>query len=342
MAGVNPILRPGEEKANDIAYDKTLEKALQTQEHAMAARMIREDPQSIIDAIKAGDFRHQTEEQLTTLWKSAHAESGRSVSMQRLQKSQQLNKQSQIISDAYSKGQELPVLEDMDPDVRAIYDVLLDKQAAGTTNTTGELDPLYYDLRGKLELGAGATPILSEHQLLEAYSVLPIDAVEELREISDKNTRLLPKMKEIRPAMTNINAQFSKLQHAASLRFEDSPESRKVVLRELEDERELLMEDTKDWFIQGDSRSDVNEKLKAVFEATDEGILKGFWSRMRSRASFGNTTKDAVRIRFEKGIVDPKAADPERVRVRAMINLLMTEDYDREVEAMIEAGWFIE
>jgi hypothetical protein len=270
------------------------------------------------------NLQYQTPQEALTLQKAAKAQQGHRIKQGQLQEAMVQNDQSKQILDQYLSTGEVPVVQDLHPDLQPQVDALNDKIANQQTDVAdGELHPLYFDLKDKLD----NVQLVDDHELLAAASVLPQEKVIELRKSAELNKQLRPKQDEVKSVIRDIDAAFDKVIEVAGT-F-DNADVASVALREIEEERGLVIEEIKQLFADGGNKNEISLAVQKTFEGKRKGILEN-----RFMTKFKTGVHEFTK-RLEKGAT-------EQERRRAIINLMMAGDYEREIEATIEAGWFDE
>jgi len=322
LEGVSPALKPDERKKFQMAYKTALDEGRAEEEKQRVHMAIMADPEKALEIIP--QTKYMTPEDQLSLMKSAKATISHKQQMSDLQLDQLENQQAGGVLDEYLNSGSVPVQQNATEDVQTQIDALNDKVASKTADMGGEqLHPIYYRYQDRLE----KLDTLSQKELLEAATVLPRNKVQELRDASKLNETLLPKQAEVKDTVKQINTGMGQLMDAAANL--DDPETAKVMLQELEEERNLLINESKQRYAKGDNRVDINSDLNSVFQAKTEGVLDAGY-----RLPFRRGTN-----RFTKQLEENAS---ERERRHALINLLMAGDFEREIEAAVDAGWFNE
>jgi len=322
LEGVSPALRPDEKKKLALAYGEALDKGRASEEKQRLHAIMLANPEKAMELIPK--LQYQTPEEQVSLFKAARATKSHEQEQGRLQRQQLENDQAGGILDQYLETGAVPT-EPVTEDLQVHVDALNEKVASGTPDVSGDqLHSLYYELQDDLE----DMEVLNDTELLEAATVLPREKVTQLREASKLNEKLRPQREKVQEVLKGLNKGMGKLMDTAAI-LQD-PETSKTMLRELEEERQLLIEETKQRFAKGDDRFDITTKLNTIFEERTKGVLDAGY-----KVPFRRGTN-----RFASHLEEGAS---ERERRHALINLLMSGDkYEREIEAAVEAGWFNE
>jgi hypothetical protein len=322
LEGVSPSLRPGERMKLTTAYDATLNEARANEEKQRVYAAILANPAAALELIPK--LKYQTPQQMLTLQKAAKAQIGHKVKQAQLQEAILQDSQSESILDQYLETGQVPPVQDLHPDLQPQVDALNDKIANQITDVTdGELHSVYYDLKDDLD----NVNVVTDVELLAAATVLPAEKIRELREDSRLNKQLRPKKDEVKSMVGLLNTKFDAVIETASM-FDDS-EIASVVMREVEQERALVIREIKQLFADGKKRNEILMATQKTFEGSKKGILESRFTKWIKTGAHDFTKK------YEK-------SNSEQERRRAIINLMMAGDYEREIEAAVQAGWFDE
>jgi hypothetical protein len=225
----------------------------------------------------------------------------------------------------YLGGEAIIPPQDMLTELQPTVDAINDNIAGDVSNAMREeLPPAYYQLQEKVD----AMTHVSDTDLLDAATVIPKEQIRELQEEVKVNRQLRPRKKEVQSIIRQVNTGFDGLETIA-IEMEDS-EITPILLRELKAERSLVIKEMKQRILKGDSRTDVIMKANNIFEDTKKGILENGWNRFWKSKSH----------EFVDELESPEAS--AQMRRRAIINLMISGKYEREIEAAIESGWFNE
>lgn len=325
LSGVAPALRPGEGDKMMRMYDAALDKARTEEEAQRFAAQVLANPHEA-EAMLPG-LKHQTPKQLLSLRSMARGQQGSKSKMGRLQKAAFKDEQSKTMLEQYLGGAAIIPPQDVHPELQPTIDALNNNIAGDVSNgVRGELPPLYYQLRENVN---NMTPV-SDTTLLDAATVVPKEQVAELQKDNEVNRKLRPRKKEVQSIVRQINTGFDALEDVA-IAMEDS-EVTPVLLRELKDERTLVVKEMKDRLLKGETHTEVIMAANNIFEDTKKGILENGWNRFWKSKSHEYVTE----------LEDDSAANIKQQRRRAIINLMISGKYEREIEAAIESGWFNE
>lgn len=323
LQGVAPALRPGEGGKMVRMYDAALDKARTDEEKQRFVAQVIADPVAAEKLIP--DLKYQTPEQALSLRSMARGQQGARNKMSRQQKAAYKDKQSKGMLDQYLSGDSIIPPEDLHPELQPTIDAINNNMAGDVSNALREeLPPAYYQLQEKVD---AMTPI-SDTEMLDAAVVIPKQQIVELQKGNDINRKLRPRKKEVQSIIRQVNSGFDKLEDIA-IEMEDSQVT-PILLRELKEERSLVIKEMKGRLLKGESRTDVIVAANNIFEGTKKGILENGWNRFWKSKSH----------EFIDELESPEASAQQRRR--AIINLMVSGKYEREIEAAIESGWFNE
>ena len=315
LAGVAPALPPGVAIKLKNAYGDALDDARgESQIQMVYANILAGNTDGAEAAIPG--LSHVTPRQKVSLMKAAAAKKAHRVKQSSVIKAKVQNEQSSALLDEYIETGSITVAPDTDPDLQLHVDALHDRIASGTTDTIDD-DINYSFLDHKIN--DLMTPV-SETTLLEASLVLSRDQITQLRKENNLTVKLQPKKEMVKKVIAQISALNKEAMKYATA-FDD-PAVARILLRELEDEYHMVVQSTKEQFAAGDDPFQIAAAVSKIYEANKEGIIERRWFRSVFASPYheGDTTL--------------------KQRRRAMMNLLMSENHEREVEAFVNAGYF--
>ena len=322
LRGVAPALPPGTAIRLKNAYGDALDAARSETQKQMVYNEIlagnTDGAKILIDAAK-----YLTPQQKVSLTSAARAKKTQTRQMSRFQKQEFKNDQSEVLLKQMFGGGSILIPDDLHPELQPIVDAINIKVAGGMTNVTDDVShPIEETLRHSID---DLLNVADDEDLLNAMLVLPTERVKELYEANEQTKKLQNKKIEVKQVMKMLTTATGDAKELINL-FDD-PDIVRILREQIDIENELLAKDIKRRFIDGDKTDDIAKDVADVFEAKRRGILEG--SMMRKI----KTGMNEFRRKYEK-------EQPTDVRRRAMINLLMSEDYERQIETAVEAGWF--
>jgi len=325
LQGVAPALRPGEGGKMVRMYDAGLDKARTDEEAQRFAAMVLKDPHTAEAAL--GNLKHQTPKQLLSLRSMARGQQGSRAKLGRQQEIAIKDGQSKSMLQQYLGGESIIPPQDMHEDLQPTVDAINNNMAGDVSNAVrNELPPAYYQLQEKVS----SMTHVSDTELLDAATVIPKEQIMELQKEIEINRKLRPRKEEIKSIIRQVNTGFDGLEDIA-IAMEDGQVT-PILLRELKAERTLVHREMKQRMLKGESRTDVIVAANNIFEDTKKGILENGWNRFwKSKSN-----------EFVTSLENESTENITQQRRRAIINLMVSGKYEREIEAAIESGWFNE
>lgn len=324
LQGVAPALRPGEGGKMVRMYDAGLDKARAEEEAQRFAALVLKDPIAAEKMIDDGKLQWQTPERQLSLRTMARRQQGVKSRMGTIQKNNYLNEQSGLLLNQYLNDETLMLSEGIAPELQGTADAINNSQ--GVTNVgRDELSPTYFAIKEKVDNLTHVT----DTTLLDAATVIPKAQIQALKKANEENIRLRPRKAEAKLVFSHIQKMFDKLiTTAITTQFAESDTST-ILMRELYEEKEIVLGEIRQRLLKGDKRIDIMQDLNNLFKATREGVLENRFMR-----KFKTGTNEYY--------ADIEKSDDERFRLQKIMNLLMTGKFSDQIEDAVQAGWFTE
>ncbi len=324
LQGVAPAMRPGEGAKMVRMYDAGLGKARQEEEAQRFAATVMKDPIAAEKAIEDGVLKYQTPEQLLSLRTMARRQQGVKNRMGTIQKSEYLAQQSGQLLNQYMNDETLMLSEGIAPELQGTVDAINNSESI-TNAGRDELSSYYFSIKEKVD---NMTPV-SDTTLLDAATVIPKEQIKQLRKLNEENEKLRPRKAEAKLVFSHIGKMFDKLiTTAITTQFAETDTST-ILMRELYEEKEIVMGEIRQRLLNGDKRIDIMQDLNDLFKATREGVLENRFMR-----KFKTGTNEYY--------ADIEKSEDERYRLQKIMNLLMTKKFSDQIEDAVQAGWFTE
>lgn len=326
LQGVAPALRPGEGAKIIRLYDEALDKARTEEEAQRFAAQVLVDPVAAEKMINDGTLKYQTPKQLISLRTLARRQQGVKNNQSLMQKNAYLDAQSKGLMQQYFQGEALTIPEGVAPELQSTVDAI-NSNSSITNAGRDELPPEYYEFKEKVDRMA---PI-DDRALFYAAPMIPKEALRELDKINAENIKLRPRREEAKLIFNHIKRGFDKLIMTAIAMQFDETDTSSILMRELAKERDITLAKIRGRLLNGDTRVEIMTDLNSLFAATTDNVLNNrFWRKM----PFVTGTNEFV------GKLEN--TDDSRLRLQALMRLLMTGSWSDQIESAVQAGWIEE
>lgn len=327
LTGVSHALRPYEIVKIQSAITEALEDARHDTEKEAIYNALLINPKAAGTLIKNSKYLNGQEK--LSLTKQANAASVNKIKRTLLQKKMFKDKQSETMLKSWMETGTFAVPPELHSELQPIVDAYADIQSSDISNAIGDEDH-FVALKLDNAINMKLKPI-PWTEMFEAGTLLNRETMKDFIKDNQQTIALQKNKAQVIRVLTNIDNKISDAM-AIAAKMDVDKDVINTIHKQLEDERTLLVRSTKKQFVKGDDPIKIIKAIDDIFEGTTKGILEQTKWRKFKPALWGFKDK------LERGEFGD---EPLKNKRRMMINLLMADNYEAELEAIIsDAQWF--